>query len=80
MSSSSSSSSSSQDPHLWLEEVLGEKQLTWARERNAETVKAIGGNVTSLPSYQRILAILDSKEKIPSVQKIGPWYFNFCAS
>ena len=25
------------DPHLWLEDVLGDKALAWVRERNAES-------------------------------------------
>ena len=29
------------DPHLWLEEVQGDKALAWVRERNAETLKLL---------------------------------------
>ncbi len=25
------------DPHLWLEDVTGEKALAWVKERNAES-------------------------------------------
>jgi prolyl oligopeptidase len=65
------------DPHLWLEEVTGETQLAWVRERNAESMRAL----TSGPAFpaleRRILAILDSKERIPAVTKIGDRYYNF---
>ena len=30
-----------EDPYEWLEDVSGAKPLTWAKERNAETVKEL---------------------------------------
>jgi prolyl oligopeptidase len=35
------------------------------------------GSPESNPLYQRILSILDSKDKIPHVRKIGDFYYNF---
>ena len=35
------------------------------------------GNPEQSPIYDRILSILESKEKIPYVRKIGPLYYNF---
>ena len=29
------------DPHLWLEDVMGERALAWVRERNAATEAAL---------------------------------------
>ena len=65
------------DPYLWLEEVAGEKPLEWVRGRNAESIAALAGtdHFTSLES--RIRAILDSKERIPMITKIGDRYYNF---
>ena len=40
------------------------------RERNDECIKACG-DPKELSTYKRILAIYDSKDKIPSVQRIG---------
>jgi prolyl oligopeptidase len=65
-----------EDRHLWLEDVTGEKALEWARARNAESAKVLEtGDFASLE--KRILDILDSEARIPYVQKLGPWYYNF---
>ncbi|HET9328755.1 MAG TPA: prolyl oligopeptidase family serine peptidase [Candidatus Eisenbacteria bacterium] len=65
------------DPYLWLEEVEAQKCLDWASQRNAESAKAI----TTKPGFDameaRFLAILDSKAKIPTIEKIGAHYYNF---
>jgi prolyl oligopeptidase len=65
------------DPHLWLEEVAGEKPLAWVRERNARCMAALAGMDGFGKLEPRILSILDSKEKIPFVTKIGDRYYNF---
>jgi prolyl oligopeptidase len=64
-----------EDRYLWLEDVTGEKSLEWARARNAESAKVL---VTpdEAALEKRILDILDSKERIPGVEKLGPWYYN----
>jgi prolyl oligopeptidase len=65
------------DPYLWLEDVSGEKPLAWVRERNAESMAALTSG-TGFPALERrILSILDSKERIPAVTKIGDRYYNF---
>src|SRR5690606_509000 len=65
------------DPYLWLEDVTGDKALDWARQQNART----DAELAVAPGFGQlkadILAILDSKEKIPGVQKIGDYYYNF---
>ncbi|MFP5374599.1 MAG: prolyl oligopeptidase family serine peptidase [Gammaproteobacteria bacterium] len=65
------------DPWLWLEDVTGERALDWVRERNARTE----AELAATPGFQaleaQIRAILDSEDKIPAVQKIGPYYYNF---
>jgi prolyl oligopeptidase len=65
------------DPHLWLEDVAGEKPLAWARERNAESVKALAESEEFRSLESRIRSILDSKERIPMVTKIGERFYNF---
>jgi prolyl oligopeptidase len=65
------------DPHQWLEEVAGERQLEWVKARNAEAVAALAAGDSFKTLEQRLLAILDSKEKIPYVSKIGDRYYNF---
>jgi prolyl oligopeptidase len=65
------------DPQLWLEDVTGEKPLGWVKDRNAESTAVL----TKLPGFaetsDRILKILDSKDRIPFVSKSGPYYYNF---
>jgi prolyl oligopeptidase len=65
------------DRFLWLEDVTGDKALNWVKERNALST----GELTKSPGFaaldQRLLSILDSKDRIPAVTKHGPWYYNF---
>jgi len=64
------------DPYLWLEEVTGEKPLEWVRGRNAESVAAIAGTDRFKALESRIRGILDSKERIPMITKIGDHFYN----
>ena len=63
------------DPYLWLEDVTAEKSLEWVRARNAESTKELVGAPFEA-MRARLLAILDSEEKIPYVKKIGAHYYN----
>jgi prolyl oligopeptidase len=65
------------DPYFWLEDVTGEKALDWVRTQNAASKKELESSPEFETTRKRILAILDSKEKIPYVSKHGPWYYNF---
>jgi prolyl oligopeptidase len=65
------------DPYLWLEDVTGEKPLAWVRDRNAKSAAALAEAAGFRDLETRILRILDSKEKIPFVTKIGDRYYNF---
>jgi prolyl oligopeptidase len=65
------------DPHLWLEDVTGEKQLDWVRSRNALATEALAGTDGFRKLEGRLLSILDSKERIPLVSKIGDRFYNF---
>jgi len=65
------------DPNLWLEEVLGDRALSWVRERNAESSAALTKSGDFARLDERILSILDSDAKIPMVSKQGLYYYNF---
>ena len=65
------------DPYLWLEDVTGEKQLEWVRGRNAVCVASLAGSDRFKTLETRIRDILDSKERIPMVTKIGDRFYNF---
>ena len=65
------------EPYQWLEEVLGKKSLEYVEEQNAVTLKEL----QALPQYEtirnQVLAILNSKERIPYITKMGAFYYNF---
>jgi prolyl oligopeptidase len=66
-----------EDPYLWLEDVTGEHALNWVRQQNAVSKKELEASPDFQRINQRILAIMDSKDKIPYVSKHGPFYYNF---
>jgi prolyl oligopeptidase len=65
------------DPFLWLEDVGGTEPLTWVRQRNAESVAALAESGAFRGLEARLLSILDSKERIPLVGRIGDHFYNF---
>jgi prolyl oligopeptidase len=65
------------DPNLWLEDVEGAKALDWVRAQNAESVKAIAQAPGFTETRDYLRSVLDSDAKIPVVEKIGPYYYNF---
>ncbi len=69
--------STTADPYLWLEDVTGERALAWVKARNAEST----AELASTPAFEQLekdlLAILDSKARIPYVSKRGAYYYNF---
>ena len=46
------------DPHWWLEDVLGEKQLAWVEERNKHCIEHVG-DPKKTPAFARIKGILE---------------------
>ena len=60
----------------FLIDVLGEKALDWVRKQNTECLSKLNNPENSL-MYPRVLSILESKDKIPYVRKIGDNYYNF---
>lgn len=66
-----------EDPYLWLEDVTGDKALNWVKERNAKTQSHFDANPDFTKLRDDLLEILNSKERIPFVQKYGDHYYNF---
>jgi len=69
--------STEQDPYLWLEDVNGQRCLDWVRQQNAVSSKQLQGLEDFEPIRSHLLAILNSKERIPMVAKAGPYLYNF---
>ncbi|MBD0321980.1 MAG: S9 family peptidase [Aldersonia sp.] len=65
------------DPYLWLEEVTAERALDWARARN-EIVKTQFASTERFEQLRsRILAMLDTDERVPYPARRGEWLYNF---
>lgn len=64
------------DPLLWLEEVQGERALAWVRQQNAATRQLLEAEPGFATLRQRLLEVLDSKERIPQVSRSGDWLYN----
>ena len=65
------------DAYRWLEQVTSERALSWVRAHNAKTTKKLAKGREFKQLERRLLAILDSEDKIPSVEKLGDYYYNF---
>ncbi|MCI4568175.1 prolyl oligopeptidase family serine peptidase [Lysobacter sp. CFH 32150] len=65
------------DPYQWLEDVTGQKQLDWVRVQNAKAEGELAKTAEFKQLEADIRAILDSDAKIPAVEKIGAYYYNF---
>ncbi|GAB3249779.1 prolyl oligopeptidase family serine peptidase [Chitinimonas naiadis] len=65
------------DPYQWLEDVGGQKSLDWVKAQNA-TSRAM---LEKQPGFDglrtEVLDILNSKARIPYVNKMGAYYYNF---
>ena len=66
-----------EDPYQWLEDVSGAKSLAWVKERNTESTNELTRSADFQALDRRILQIMDSEDRIPIVQKLGPHYYNF---
>ena len=67
-----------QGEHAWLEEVQGERALAFAKQETRRPKQR--WRPDERRRVQKILSVLESKEKIPNVSKIGEHYYNFRTS
>ncbi len=77
MTTALAKTSTADDPYQWLEEVTGERALAWARARNAEAEQEFGADPRYEPLRQRLLQIVNSRDRIPQVTRMGEHYYNF---
>jgi len=66
-----------EDPYLWLEDVTGDKALSWVREQNADAKKELEAQPEFAGLRDDLRSILDSNVRIPYVAKQGDFYYNF---
>ena len=64
------------DPYSWLEEVQGERAMSWVKARNAETE----GLLKSRPGFEalrtELLQGLNAKDRIPQFTRLGDQIYN----
>jgi prolyl oligopeptidase len=65
------------DPYLWLEEVEAVKALDWAKSLNQECTDELTAASGFETLESRLLAALDSDERIPGVTLYGSHLYNF---
>jgi prolyl oligopeptidase len=65
------------DPWLWLEEVQGEKALDWVRELNVHTRQRLEAWPGFAATRERIVQVLDSRDRIPAIARRGDFVYNF---
>jgi prolyl oligopeptidase len=58
------------DPYTYLEEVESEESLDFAKKANDNCLAALGDPTTS-ETYRRVLAVLESDDRIPYAGKMG---------
>src|SRR6516165_8445120 len=64
------------DPFLWLEEVDGERALTWVEAENAKTLARFG-DTRCAADRETLTAIYDRADNLPLIARRGPRIFNF---
>jgi len=65
------------DSFAWLEDVESERALAWAKQQNERTLPELESRPEYRPIYDKTLAILDSKDKIPTPALLGTTVYNF---
>ena len=66
-----------EDPYLWLEDIDGARAMAWVKEQNLRTTEELGKLPEYGPIRDRVLAILDSRERIPNPNILGSYVYNF---
>ncbi len=65
------------DPHRWLEDVSGERAMTWVRAENAKTTAVLEQDPRYAAIYGAALRMASAKDRIPYVTFIAGALYNF---
>ncbi|MBC8056757.1 MAG: DUF924 family protein [Rhizobiales bacterium] len=68
--------SDTEDPFLWLEDVLGDRALAWVRERNANSQAVLRARPEYEPIRAGLLEVMNAKARIPPVARRGDFFYN----
>ena len=64
------------DPYLWLEEIDGERALSWVEAQNAATLTRFADRRFAA-DRDTLAAIFDRPDNLPLIARRGPRVFNF---
>ncbi|MFC4168757.1 prolyl oligopeptidase family serine peptidase [Teichococcus aestuarii] len=64
------------DPHLWLEEIEGERALAWVAAQNARTLSRLADSRYAA-DRDGLKAALDRPGKLPHVTRRAGWLYNY---
>jgi prolyl oligopeptidase len=70
------STDESTDPHLWLEDIAGERALDWVRQHNEPTLEELCDDRFET-MRAAALEVLDTDARIPYVRRRGKYLYNF---
>ena len=65
------------DPYLWLEDVQGERALSWVSAENAKTLDVLEKDPRYPGLYAAALTIAEAKDRIPTPRIIHGEVYNF---
>lgn len=66
-----------EDPYAWLEEVHGQKQLSWVAEQNKSSLGVLKADPRYQKNYDFILEVLDATDRIPMGSLSHAFVYNF---
>ena len=65
------------DPYLWLEDIEGEKAMSWVKQQNEATLAVLKAQPAFEPTYEKALEILNSDKRIAYPSFKGDYVYNF---
>ena len=77
IASSANVSAKVNDPFEWLEEVEGKKALEWVEKSNETSLGYLKSKSLYDDLYQKNLEVYNSDERIPYVNQMGDYFYNF---
>ena len=70
-------STTTDDPYLWLEDVHGQRAMTWVEKENARSLARLKGDPRYEAFHQEALTIVNATDRIPAPDLIGTTVYNF---
>ncbi|HQX84927.1 MAG TPA: S9 family peptidase, partial [Aestuariivirga sp.] len=65
------------DPHLWLEEVEGERALAWVHQQNDRSLPVLENDPRYAARLSAALEVAESRDRLPLGQVRGGYLYNF---